>query len=322
MELVDRYISAVQRYLPEEKRSEIGRELSSHLLDQLDVQQDELGRKLTDDEVAATLQQWGHPRQVAMKYVPATPLVSSELMPVYKQTLIYVIGLIFLLQCLGSSIQMLQADYFKLVQFIFQLIFGFFDTAATAFMVVTLVFYAYSASGTDQSWLLSNRWRVQDLPPVSRPWQQMRISDLLTDLATSLFLLLLLWPSWWMSAETLATTRVMLAPELQQWVPAISAFLVVAVLANLWWLFRPYWTHLTLSINIAINLVFCCCFLAIWTWSTVLIGTENPLPRLLTMDDLNRVVHGILLFAGLFCLYEVARDLYRLRLLSVPVAGH
>ena len=68
MELVERYISAVQRYLPEEKRQDIGRELSAHLLDQLEAQQDELGRKLTNDEVAATLQHWGHPRQVAMTY--------------------------------------------------------------------------------------------------------------------------------------------------------------------------------------------------------------------------------------------------------------
>lgn len=321
MELVDRYISAVQRYLPEDKRNDIGRELKAHLLDQLDIQQDELGRTLTDDEVAATLQQWGHPRQIAMTYVPPTPLVSSELMPVYKQTLIYAVGLTFLLHCLGSSMGLLQADHFKIVQFIFQLIFGFFDTVATVFMVVTLVFYAYSASGSDQHWLLSNRWRVHDLPPVSRPWQQMRTSDLLTDLATSAFLLLVLWPSWWMSAEALASTRVILAPEVQQWVPVVSVFLVLAVLANLWWVFRPYWTQLTLSINVALNLVFCISFLALWTWSTVLVGTENPLPRLLTIDDLNRVVRGILLFAGLFCLYEVGRDLYRLRQLALKTAG-
>ena len=321
MELVERYISAVQRYLPEDKRSDIGRELSAHLLDQLEGQQDELGRKLTHDEVAATLQQWGHPRQVAMKYLPPTPLVCSELMPVYKQTLIYVLGLIFVVQCLGSSMQLLRADDFKIIQFIFQLIFGFFDSAATAFLVVTLVFYAYSASDADQSWLLSNRWRVQDLPPVSRPWQQMNMTDLVTDVTTSIFLLLLLWPSWWMSKDILATTRVMLAPELQQWVPLFSTFLVLAVLANFWWIIRPYWTRLTLSINIVLNLVFCISFLALWNWSTVLVGTDNPLPRLLTLDDVNRVVRGIVVFAGLFCLYEVGRDLYRLRQLALKTAG-
>lgn len=321
MELVERYISAVQRYLPEEKRQDIGRELSAHLLDQLEAQQDELGRKLTNDEVAATLQHWGHPRQVAMTYVPPTPLVSSELMPAYKQTLIYVLGLIFLWQTLSSSVQLLQADYFKIMQFIFQLIFGFFDTAATAFLAVTLVFYAYSASGVDHSWLQSNRWRVKDLPPVSRPWQEMSLTDLLTDLATSVFLLLLLWPSWWMSAETLATTRVMLAPELRQWVPWVSTFLLLAVLANLWWIIRPYWTRLTLSINILLNLVFCISFLTLWSWSTVLVGTDNPLPRLLTIDDLNRVARGIGLFAGVFCLYEVGRDLYRLRQLLLKTAS-
>ncbi len=321
MELVERYIHAVQRYLPEDKRTDIGRELSSHLLDQLESQQDELGRKLTEHEVAATLQHWGHPRQVAATYIPPTPLVSSELMPVYKQTLIYVFGLIFILQCLGSGIQMLQADHFKLLQFLLQMLFGFFDTAATAFMVVTLLFYAYSSADADHSWLLSKQWRVQDLPPVSRPWQQMNASDLLTDLATSAFLLIILWYPLWMSAETIASVRVALNPELQQWVPWISAFLLLSVVANLWWVLRPYWTKLTLSINVVLNLLFCVSFLAIWGSSTVLVGTENPLPTLLTIADLNRVLRGIILFAGLFCLYEVGRDLYRLKQLSAQPAG-
>lgn len=316
MELVDRYISAVQRYLPEDKRTDIGRELSSHLLDQLESQQDELGRQLSDDEIAATLQHWGHPRQVAVKYAPPTPLVSSELMPVYQQTLIYVFGLIFLLQCLGSSIHLLQADYFKIVQFLMQLIFGFFDTAATAFMVVTLVFYAYSASDAGNNWLISSQWRVQDLPPVSRPWQQMSAGDLLTDLATSAFLLVVLWHPLWMSADTLASTRVALNPEIQQWVPWLSALLVVAVLTNLTWVLRPYWTKLTLSSNIGLNLLFSLSFVMLWLSAPLLVGTENPLPTLLTIADLDRVLRNIFLFAGLYCLYEVGRDLYRLRQLT------
>lgn len=320
MELVDRYISAVQRYLPDEKRSDIGRELKAHLLDQLDSQQDELGRQLTDDEVTATLQQWGHPRQVAVKYVPPTPLVSSELMPVYKQTLIYVFGLIFLLQCLGSSIHFLQTDYFKTLQFLMQLLFGFFDSAATAFMVVTLLFYAYSAGGADNSWLLSKQWRVQDLPPVSRPWQQMSAGDLLTDLATSAFLLLILWHPVWMSAETMASIRVMLNPDLQQWVPWFSALLVVSVIANVGWVLRPYWTNLTLSINVGLNLMFSLSFLLLWLSPALLVGTNNPLPTLLTIADLDRVLRNIFLLAGLFCIYEVGRDLYRLRQLEGKAA--
>jgi hypothetical protein len=316
MELVDRYIQAVQRYLPKENRADIGRELSSHLLDQLESQQDDLGRPLTEQEVAATLQSWGHPRQVAAKYVPPTPLVSSELMPVYKQTLIYVFGLIFLLQCLGSGMALLQADYLKILQFFLQLLFGFFDTAATAFMVVTLVFYAYSASGADDSWLLSKQWRAQDLPPVSRSWQQMSTTDLLTDLATSAFLLLILWPSLWMSAETLASTRVAFNPLLQQWFPGLTALLVTALLVNLYWAFRPYWTKTSLSINAGLNILFSISFLALWLSSSLLVATDNPLPRLLTIADLDRVARNICLFAGLFCLYEVGRDLYRLRQLS------
>ena len=37
MELVDRYIAAVQRELPEDKRQEISRELKANICDQLDA---------------------------------------------------------------------------------------------------------------------------------------------------------------------------------------------------------------------------------------------------------------------------------------------
>jgi hypothetical protein len=64
MELVQRYVAAVQRELPEPKREEIGRELQANIMDQLDALAEQNGA-LTQDDIASVLKQMGHPRTVA-----------------------------------------------------------------------------------------------------------------------------------------------------------------------------------------------------------------------------------------------------------------
>lgn len=91
MDMVERYIAAVQRELPEKKRDDIGRELKANILDQieaLETQQD----SVSDAEVAELLKTMGHPREVALQFCPPTPLVTAELMPLYLHTLYMVLG--------------------------------------------------------------------------------------------------------------------------------------------------------------------------------------------------------------------------------------
>ena len=77
MELVKRYIAAVQRELPDTKRDEIGRELHANIMDQLDALQEQKGQ-LTDFDIAAVLKSMGHPRAVAEQFVPPQPLISPS----------------------------------------------------------------------------------------------------------------------------------------------------------------------------------------------------------------------------------------------------
>ena len=54
MDLVTRYIAAVQRELPENKREEIGRELKANIMDQLDALAEEHG-EISDADIAVAL---------------------------------------------------------------------------------------------------------------------------------------------------------------------------------------------------------------------------------------------------------------------------
>lgn len=312
MELVTRYVSAVARYLPEADKAAISRELDADIQDKIEHQAQSLGRALNDDEIALLLQQWGNPRHVAAQYAPPIALVSSELMPLYWQVLKFVLAFLFVLQLLQSGMSMLQADHFKLLQFFLQLTFGFFDEAAAAFMVVTLVFYSAGFGNPLPGWLVSAKWKVQDLPPVERPWQQIPLADIVTDVASSGFLLLLLWHPLWMAAESQASLRLVFSADLQAVIPMLTLLLLGSLLFSAWCCYRPYWQQTTLGLNVLQNLLYVLVLGWIAYLPQLVLGTDNPLPRLLELSDINRVLqHGALLLAC-YLGYEVLRDLYRI----------
>jgi hypothetical protein len=316
MELVNRYVQAVQSYLPAAQQQELGREISAHLFDALDNQAQLQGRPLSSIEIEQLLQQWGHPRLVAMQYAPPKPLVSSELMPLYWQSLKYLLGALFVLHVLKSSLTLLEADYFKLLQFLLQLLFGFADDAMLAFVGVTLFFYAASFSPQWLRWCSGGHWQIKDLPPVSRPWQRIAGSDIITDIATSAFLLLLLWYPLWMSFDAMASLRITLSTELQLWRPWLSGLLLLSLLAAVGWAWRPYWTRFTLGLNVLLNLLLALSFAALSQQDALLAATTQPLPALLTLAELDRVVRIGCLMASLYLLYEMVRDLRRWLLLA------
>jgi hypothetical protein len=68
MQLLDRYLTAVKFWLPKKQRDDIAAELAANLQSELDDRAAELGRSLTDAEIAALLKQHGSPILVASRY--------------------------------------------------------------------------------------------------------------------------------------------------------------------------------------------------------------------------------------------------------------
>ena len=68
MQLLDRYLTAVKFWLPKKQREDIAAELAANLQSEIDDRVAELGRPLTDDEIAQLLKQHGSPILVASRY--------------------------------------------------------------------------------------------------------------------------------------------------------------------------------------------------------------------------------------------------------------
>jgi len=100
MDLVDSYVRAVAKALPEEQREDISRELSEDIRSELEDRQRELGRDLTQAEQEALLRQRGNPLLLAARYrqdqrslTIGRELVGPVLFPFYVKVLSFNLGL-------------------------------------------------------------------------------------------------------------------------------------------------------------------------------------------------------------------------------------
>ncbi|MFZ6735903.1 hypothetical protein ACO0LG_28545 [Undibacterium sp. Ji42W] len=306
MTLLQKYIHAVKQVLPLAQREDIGRELQANILDQLDALQEQTGREATEQEVARILEKLGHPAQVAARYIPVTPLVSSELMPSYKLVTNYALGIALLLQTLKSGTVFLQAEHDKIWQALMQLIAGFFDQATMIFTSVTIAFYLVSKSGMLPIWGNNRNWRAQDLSEQEYDWQNIRGSDVLTDLSSCGFILLLIWHASWMSEASLQQLRVDFSPSMASYLPWMSVLLLFSIAFCIWCAVQPVWSKLKLQLNIVQNVLYAALFFLFSQLDAVIHNIGWP--AILDLQRLDRGIRLACLAYALYLLYECVRD--------------
>lgn len=103
MDLIESYVKAVAKALPEGQREDIIGELSEDIRSEMDDRQRELGRALTDAEQEAVLRQRGNPLLLAARYRQdqrsvafGKQIIGPVLYPFYIKVLTFNLGLTFL----------------------------------------------------------------------------------------------------------------------------------------------------------------------------------------------------------------------------------
>jgi hypothetical protein len=315
MELVERYVAAVQRELPEAKRQDIGRELNANIMDQLDALKEQQGQ-LSEDDVAAVLKQMGRPKAVAYQFVPPNALVAAEDMPLLKHTLYMVLGVLFVLQVIGATTHWIGSSDGNLIRFLIQLAIGFMDEACFAFTVIVLSFAAVNNSGNRVARCAGKDWSPKDLPKADLGWQHISLSDIFTDLATCIFLLIVIWYPLWMNPADFAARSVNFTDTALLMLQWFSPVIVLSVLLSLWQLQQRIWSRSLLLISIAVNAAFTV-FLVVLAFSGPLLQAgPAELNSLFTVLQLEKSLTYGLLITACFPGYEVVRDLLRLKRLN------
>lgn len=312
MDLVTRYVAAVQRELPDNKREEIGRELKANIMDQLDALAEQQG-ELSEADISAVLKKMGRPRTVAQQFVPPQPLIRLGYMPLYQYTLFMVLGILFLLQVLETTINWLSSADMGLIRYLFSLAGGFLDDAIFGFASVTAAFWLMSRQSFETGARDASDWRPDQLPDAGQGWQHISLQDIFTDLATYLFLLVVIWYPVWMPTDQLDSLRFILSEPAHQFLKWVSPLAVLGIAVSVWQLQQRFWSRQMLIANIVVNLALVAATLTLAA-SGPLINTEAAQWQgVFNLQQLERSAMVTLVVIAMFPLWETGRDVLRLR---------
>ncbi len=138
MELVDRYLFAVGRYLPKGRRADILAELRANILALAEDREQELGRSLTLEEEEAILKQHGHPMLVAARYLPQQYLIGPAVFPFYLYVMKFAFPWVLLLYVIAHAAGLVVEPI--TVERIVDIVLGFVPVAFYSAAWITLVF--------------------------------------------------------------------------------------------------------------------------------------------------------------------------------------
>jgi hypothetical protein len=142
MNLIDRYVTEVGKYLPRKNRLDIEGELRSTLEDMLEDRSQQAGRPADEALAAELLQEYGAPRKVAATYQTHPYLIGPRMFPTYMLVLKIVFFAVTLGLIIAAIVSLIGANMTtpellqKLVDFSASLL----GALVAAFGNVTLVF--------------------------------------------------------------------------------------------------------------------------------------------------------------------------------------
>ncbi|MDD3478269.1 MAG: hypothetical protein PHP32_05285 [Candidatus Izemoplasmatales bacterium] len=163
-ELMERYIYAVVKRLPEKQREEVKKELRSNIEDMLQ------GSKRIED-LEEILTQLGEPRILANEYRDKQrhligPAWMDDYLNVLKIVMVVVVSLALVF---GLFEDLFNTDSNNIFGFVFEVFFkaigNMWDAALSAFAVVTLVFVGIEAAESSPK---KRTWKLQDLPQLPK----------------------------------------------------------------------------------------------------------------------------------------------------------
>ncbi|WP_079529599.1 HAAS signaling domain-containing protein [Halobacillus hunanensis] len=193
MEIINRYVYAVSKRLPEAQRNDVADELHGLIEDMLEERVQDT--EVTEQDVESVLVELGHPRSLARKYRDRKKyVIGPELYDLYilvlKIALISTIAVntaVFVIQVIFNPLSIL--DYFVnyIVSFftvVIPMVFGW-----TTF---GFAFVEYFSEGRMEKLELEKGWKPSSLPPVPEKKRQIKRSEPITGIVIYVLLIIML----------------------------------------------------------------------------------------------------------------------------------
>jgi hypothetical protein len=192
MRLIDRYVAAVGRHLPEKDRADIEAEIRSMIEDMLEERGHAV--KSADDKVVTeTLEQLGDPQLLAAKYAPPKRyLIGPEWYEGYIKVIQRVLFTALPIYAVVTFILTLNRDPLDFVNAFGEAVGGAFGVGTQILFWVTLVFVLLERSGEKPDGLPtpdSRTWTVAVLPELPRK-RQISIVESVINIVMYLFVMI------------------------------------------------------------------------------------------------------------------------------------
>jgi hypothetical protein len=247
MDLLERYLAAVARDLPERQRADVVAELRDSLLSMIEDAEARLGRPQTRAELEAMLVGFGHPLVVAGRYRQVQHLIGPEVFPFWWAGLRASLAIVAAVYLVLVGIETFTSgDASRVLRGIDASLIG---VLVFTFGAVTLVGAAVERWGKPR---LLTRWKPRELPPAKdKPASPFERS---LELAMSLIFF-----GWWTGAIEFRNwigqdVQLELAPVWALWWWPILAYSVFECVCRLVALVRPGAARLVLGLNTVRNL--------------------------------------------------------------------
>jgi len=188
---------------------------------------------------------------------------------------------------------------------------GFIDDGCFAFTAITVGFIVSSQSNEKQCNRVSH-WHPRKLPAVDAPWQHISLQDIFTDLATYVFVLVVVWYPLSLSPAELAEKSVLLSDSARNLLLWCTPVVLAGIGLSVWQLSVRYWNQTMLQLNILLNAVIVAILVTLAFGEPLLSFNADYWLQVFGLERLERGLTISLLITACFPAWEVLRDGRRL----------
>ena len=249
MDLIDRYLNQVGRYLPRKTRADILAELRSVLMDTLEGR---VQGEASEDDIVALLQEFGPPQKVAASYsTHGQYLIGPALFPLFRMIAGIVLAAVIGAQLLAFGVAVWVGEQALNP---WETLFGLLNSIPAAFGSLVIVFAILQWFDVRPE-LDSGPWDPRSLP-VIKETETVKRGELIAGIAFSTVILAILnfFPEW-VGAFQFPGGQFFANPVILQYLGWISLALLASIGLDIYLLWQGRWTTTSRVVRIAVNLL-------------------------------------------------------------------
>jgi hypothetical protein len=261
MEIIQRYLHAIEFWLPKAQKADIIAEISEDLHSQMEERQGQLSRPLNDAEVDALLKQRGNPLLVANRYLPQQSLIGPAFFPLYVFVLkVWAICWslpAFLICIIVQRTQHPDLTWWHALGAAGDWVWG---AAFWAVSMITLAFVLLERIDSKTHFL--ENWNPRKLPPARDPNNVSRFSAAIELVANSAWLVAFICYGSSLNIVNGPALRLTLAPVWMYFFWGFLAFGLLASALSAVNLMQPHWTGARATFRLVTDAIGG----ALWCW--------------------------------------------------------